>query len=1062
MGIIKDIRGDIEQEANLLLEKYRDALMLEALSLVSGDKHTAEELVLQTFEAHLFKREKYDPSKGELLPWLKGILRNLHGKSQRDRAMRSITYLSPEELEVLSEIRTQSNATDEEIEANSDAEFVRNAIAQLPENARSALLLHYFESLSVRQIAQILRKSPGSVKGSLHYARKALAKRLGKALGRVALAVGAILFGGTLLYAAAVATGLASSPFVAAEPAAEDVVVFNTKSTEDTESSLEVFEGLDEECLSLDADPTNHESRTTNHETNGDSPQGFEAITVNSNTNNEESTMNTQSVKSAAVRMLAAGAMLSASVWADDKPTYYLASGTVTENDGDGYSASSMNGTYQNGFADRVRGWATAPDGAAVTTSATAGNDYFVTDGRVLRTPWANNAYQQSYTFPGDSLTFVDGMLFTKTGGGHSLTVDDLRVAENGSLFFSHQAGSGEAVLAGNLNIAAGGTFMTSLKSSSTAAISFTINSDISGAGTLYLESTNNNPSTSITNFRLNGDLHAFTGRLVFSNGENNKDAYFYINPTLGDCASPDAQGITFLNNGSSTAMIATSDMTIGPNRGVTVVGRNVIGHANGTTVTIDSPLVGDSSSMIRVTGGGTLRLTNASPDFKGSIVAKYNNSKVVLVGDAVALSSQCSSEDGKGTIDYGVSYAYVDADAPDDREFPYNTPERAAKTITQAMDRLASGGRVYLKAGQTLDLDNEDMSQWKASICLIGGGDHTTVLQATSSKPLTLQNGQSCSNVVVRGSVASNVGWPNGAVNIVNGALIDSIVEQFTQIGVLCTAGRMVGCIVRNNHQNPNVGNNASARGGAVSLASGQRFVLEQCVISNVVSGAQYGAGAIGSLWEGNGTRPSLVLDRCQIVNCRGRSGAMRMGSNKQGYVYATNSLFAANQSIDRGASLANSVVVARGEFVNCTFAANVSADGKYIIDPNNSNEASGSQQNAGLIKFVNTVVSGNGSLATYNANYGQINASHSLFPEASAYSSDNIVGPAVYSGRGASPYALMLDTAGSRAGDASFWESEALDIAGNKRINVRGGNKYVDMGCYQWMAVGSVYYIR
>lgn len=79
MGIIKDIRGDIEQEANLLLEKYRDALMLEALSLVSGDKHTAEELVLQTIEAHLFKREKYDPSKGELLPWLKGILRNLHG-----------------------------------------------------------------------------------------------------------------------------------------------------------------------------------------------------------------------------------------------------------------------------------------------------------------------------------------------------------------------------------------------------------------------------------------------------------------------------------------------------------------------------------------------------------------------------------------------------------------------------------------------------------------------------------------------------------------------------------------------------------------------------------------------------------------------------------------------------------------------------------------------------------------------------------------------------------------------------------------------------------------------
>jgi len=746
--------------------------------------------------------------------------------------------------------------------------------------------------------------------------------------------------------------------------------------------------------------------------------------------------------------------LASIAAFAGEKPVYYLAAGEVHENDGDSYSASSMDGTYANGYANRLRGWATSADGTAVAWAATAGNDYFVTDGRMLRTPWANNAYLQSYTFQGDSLTFVDGMLFTKTGGGKSLTINDLRVAENGVLNFLHSAGSGVAVLAGKMNIAAGGVFTNVLKSTSTSSIGFTLASDLSGAGTVSLGSDDNNPSTSITEFRLNGDLSEFTGRLVFSNGKSNKDAYFYLNPTLGDCASPDAQGITLLNSGSSTALIATSDMTIGPNRGVTVVGRNVIGHANGTTVTIDSPLVGDDNSMIRVTGGGTLRLTNASPDFKGQIVVKYNNSKVVLVDDAMALLSQCSSEDGKGTIDYGVSYAYVDVDAPDDREFPYNTPERAAKTITQAMDRLASGGRVYLKDGQTLDLANEDMSQWKASIALIGGGDHTTVLQATSSKPLTLQNGQSCSNVVVRGSVASNVGWSNGTVNIVNGSLIDSIVEQFTQIGVLCTAGRMVGCIVRNSHQDPTV--SSGVKGGAVTLTAGcTSFVLERCVISNVVSGAQYGAGAIGSLWEGNTTwRPALFLDRCQIVNCRGRCGVMRMGSSKQGFVYATNSLFAANRSIDRGASAANSIAVARGEFVNCTFADNVSAEGRFIIDASNSNEASGSQQNAGLIKFVNTVVSGNGGLATYNSDYGQIAASHSLFPEASTYSSDNLVGPAVYSGRGASPYALMLDTAGSRAGDASIWTADDLDLIGEKRLFIKGSVIAVDMGCYQLLS--------
>ena len=54
------------------------------------------------------------------------------------------------------------------------------------------------------------------------------------------------------------------------------------------------------------------------------------------------------------------------------------------------------------------------------------------------------------------------------------------------------------------------------------------------------------------------------------------------------------------------------------------------------------------------------------------------------------------------------------------------------------------------------------------------------------------------------------------------------------------------------------------------------------------------------------------------------------------------------------------------------------------------------------------------------------------------------------------------MRFTPGAYAGDASIWGYNAQDLAGNDRVKVRGGNKYVDMGCYQWMAVGSVYYIR
>ena len=311
MGIIKDIHGDIEREAALLLDRYRDTLMLEALALSSGDSHAAEELVLQTFEAYLFGRERFDPSKVELLPWLRGILRNIHGKSGRGKSVKAVSYLSQDELELISEIRRQDNSTDEEILSNSDSEVIRKVIEALPDKTRRIIVLRCFESASFGEIARLLGISEISVKNRFYYARKLLARRLGKLLGRApAIALGVILAGASLLYAAAVVTGLAPSPFAGTDP---EPAVTNH---EPRITSHEPTMGTDPEpavsSLSSQAPASNHESRTTNRETNGDSPQQSEAIIDNSNTNTEGNTMNTQVVKSAAVKAMAAGAMLAA------------------------------------------------------------------------------------------------------------------------------------------------------------------------------------------------------------------------------------------------------------------------------------------------------------------------------------------------------------------------------------------------------------------------------------------------------------------------------------------------------------------------------------------------------------------------------------------------------------------------------------------------------------------------------------------------------------------------------------------------------------------------------
>ena len=309
MGFIREIRRDIEQEALCLMREYRLLLFAEAKQLTNDDS-VAEDLVMKTIESYLAQPDEGLPAKGKVRAWLRTTLRNHFNNSVRGKARACTVYLDEEDAARIDEIAPADNSSDEAILAHSDAELVRNVLARLPESARSVIVMHYFESLSIRQIAELLRKSPDSVKSNLYYARKVLAKRLGKMMGRAALAIAALIFGGSLLYAAAVVTGFAPSPFAADE---ESEVVFNAKSTENTEDSLTGltgFTGLSE--AGAPPQTPNHESRTTNHETQGDSPQQFESITVNSNANNEGNAMNIQSVKSAAVKALAAGAMLAA------------------------------------------------------------------------------------------------------------------------------------------------------------------------------------------------------------------------------------------------------------------------------------------------------------------------------------------------------------------------------------------------------------------------------------------------------------------------------------------------------------------------------------------------------------------------------------------------------------------------------------------------------------------------------------------------------------------------------------------------------------------------------
>jgi RNA polymerase sigma-70 factor (ECF subfamily) len=61
---------------------------------------------------------------------------------------------------------------------------VREAVAELPDNLRTALTLREFEGLKYREIADVMKVSLSEVKVLIHRGRKKLAQRLAKTLLR--------------------------------------------------------------------------------------------------------------------------------------------------------------------------------------------------------------------------------------------------------------------------------------------------------------------------------------------------------------------------------------------------------------------------------------------------------------------------------------------------------------------------------------------------------------------------------------------------------------------------------------------------------------------------------------------------------------------------------------------------------------------------------------------------------------------------------------------------------------------------------------------------------------
>lgn len=183
MDIVQDILANREEGAKRLESEYKAQLYAVALRL-GADPTEAEALVYRTIDEAVRSIDGYT-EQSAFFAWLCKILINCHSKSVRRKSNERIHYV--EALPESSEAREDAGM--DRIVQSVDAEILRDAIEALPEDMREAMILRYFMDVPLAKMAQILTVPIGTVKSRLHYARIALASRLGAKIRKSAVAL---------------------------------------------------------------------------------------------------------------------------------------------------------------------------------------------------------------------------------------------------------------------------------------------------------------------------------------------------------------------------------------------------------------------------------------------------------------------------------------------------------------------------------------------------------------------------------------------------------------------------------------------------------------------------------------------------------------------------------------------------------------------------------------------------------------------------------------------------------------------------------------------------------
>jgi RNA polymerase sigma-70 factor (ECF subfamily) len=172
--LMLDVKAGDEASFNLLLQKYRTPLVNFLYRMVRNTA-TAEDLAQEVFLRVYRARKQYSPS-AKFTTWLFRIATNLALNSLRDNRYHQMDVSIDAPVE--EDVAPLQLPVDEKMIERDRSEFIRRAIAALPEKQRVAVLLHKYEEMDYGEIAKILECSESALKSLLFRAYETLRVQL--------------------------------------------------------------------------------------------------------------------------------------------------------------------------------------------------------------------------------------------------------------------------------------------------------------------------------------------------------------------------------------------------------------------------------------------------------------------------------------------------------------------------------------------------------------------------------------------------------------------------------------------------------------------------------------------------------------------------------------------------------------------------------------------------------------------------------------------------------------------------------------------------------------------